>query len=105
MLWLRIWALTTFVLEAALLVFVAIWQYLAPPDAPTPAAFWVILALFGTIFGALRVAAAFAPYKPWGWTAGLLALSFGLVSCTFPLAIVLLVYWRRPITKATFGRI
>jgi hypothetical protein len=64
-----------------------------------------VLVLFGTIFAALLLAGAFAPYRPWGWTVGLLALSFGLVSCTFPFAVVLLLHWRRPMTKAAFGRI
>lgn len=45
------------------------------------------------------------PYKPWGWTYGLVAISLGAFSCLSPLSVVLLIFWTRPNVKAAFRRL
>jgi hypothetical protein len=108
----RIYAITTIFLFAAFLV---VWQYLtpaAPNEVPTEihptlrGALTVIA--MGTVALAwvcLFVVGAFVPYKPWGWTVGLIVLCLGLSSCTAIAAIPLLIYWMKPETKAAFGRL
>jgi hypothetical protein len=53
----------------------------------------------------LGLCAAMVPYKPWGWTVGLLVIGAGLASCMVLFAIPLLVFWLKPETKAAFGRL
>ncbi len=104
--WFRIYAAANAVVCAGL---VAIWLWLGGSgavqhaSAPDP----VLLPLgacvvFSAGFYAL---AAFVPYKPWGWTVGLVAIALGLVSGAFVFAAPLLVYWFRPETKAAFCRV
>lgn len=45
------------------------------------------------------VIAMTVPFKPWGWTYGLVALALGLV--TLPLVLA----WNKPLVKAAFCRI
>lgn len=54
------------------------------------------------VLGAFYAFAALVPYKPWGWTVGLVAIGLGLATCLAPAAIALLVFWLRPETKAAF---
>jgi hypothetical protein len=55
-----------------------------------------LVALFGT--------ATFIPYKPWGWTLGLVAIGLGLAGGTIIVAIPLLIHWNKPGVKAAFAR-
>ena len=57
----------------------------------------VLLVFFGV--------AAFVPYKPWGWTMGLLAIGLGMAGGTALFAIPLLVFWMKPQVKAAFARL
>ena len=54
---------------------------------------------------ALYVAGVFVPFRPWGWTLGLVAIAFGVSSALIVVAAPLLVFWTRPATKAAFGRL
>ena len=110
--WFRVYAATTLVLY---LGFFVLWQLLTPAgpnDAarelhPTPGGVVTVavlgLAVFG--FAALYAVAAVVPYKPWGWTVGLIAICLGLSSCLVVAAVPLLIYWMKPETKAAFGRL
>ncbi len=110
--WLRVYAVTILALYLGIF---ALWQFLTPagPNEPshglhaTPAgvATVVVLGLLVVGFAALHAVAAFVPYKPWGWTVGLLAICLGLSSCTALAAVPLLVFWLKPETKAAFGRL
>lgn len=53
----------------------------------------------------LFAVAAFIPYKPWGWSLGLLAIVLGLASFAVPFAIPLFILWFRPRVKAAFARL
>lgn len=67
----------------------------------SPALIGSLAALHAAVFGA----AAFVPYKPWGWTLALLALAVGVGSTTFFLALPLLFAWFTPRVKAAFARL
>jgi hypothetical protein len=49
--------------------------------------------------------AAFVPYKPWGWTLGLVAIALGLAGITIVFALPLLLQWFKPTVKAAFARL
>lgn len=57
------------------------------------------------ILGAFYGFAALVPYRPWGWTVGLVAIALGLATCLAPASVALLVFWLRPETKAAFCRL
>lgn len=60
------------------------------------------------LLGALAAFYAFAasvPFKPWGWTVGLVAIGLGVAGCAAPVAFPLLVFWMKPLAKAAFGRL
>lgn len=63
------------------------------------------MSLLGVAFAILFAVAALAPFKPWGWTVGLVAICVGLTSCSALFAIVLLRRWITIETKAAFGRL
>lgn len=110
--WFRVYAATTLVLYVG---FFALWQFLVParPNEPPlelhpTVAGTVTVAALGLLvvgFAGLFAVATFVPYKPWGWTVGLIAICLGLSSCTAVAAIPLLIYWMKPVTKAAFGRL
>ena len=54
---------------------------------------------------ALFAVAAFIPFKPWGWSLGLVAIVLGLASLAVPFAIPLFILWFRPTVKAAFARL
>lgn len=67
-----------------------------------------VTAVTCVMLGALAAfyrSAAFVPFKPWGWTVGLIAIALGLAGCAAVVAIPLLVFWLRPLTKAAFARL
>jgi len=111
-LWFRVYAATTLALYVG---FFVLWQYLTPAGAhelhaqtaPTFAGVVTVAAL-GLVVLALAglfAVSAMVPYKPWGWTVGLIAICLGLSSCMAIAAVPLLIYWMKPETKAAFGRL
>lgn len=65
----------------------------------------LLVLLSSLAFAVLFGVATFVPYKPWGWTIGVVALGLGLTSCMVIFALPLLIYWLKPETKAAFGRL
>jgi hypothetical protein len=55
--------------------------------------------------GAFFGIATFVPFRPWGWTMGLVAIGLGLAGGTALFAIPLLVFWVKPTAKAAFARL
>lgn len=104
-LWYRVYAATTLLLYVGMLVG---WTMLNTGDRPHgPEAALMLLIVLGAalVFGGFYAVAAMVPYKPWGWTLGLVAICLGLSSCLVVAAVPLLIYWMKPETKAAFGRI
>jgi CHASE2 domain-containing sensor protein len=106
--WFRVYAWTTLVF-IGLIGVLAAWQYLAP-SGPTAGPPRSVVILFGLVivtlaFGSFHAVAATVPYRPWGWTVGLIAICLGLGGCAMFAAIPLLVFWLKPETKAAFGRL
>ncbi len=107
--WFRVYAGATVVLYV--IAFLALCQFLTPAvpveGYPTVAESTtvLVLGLLVVAFSGLFAVAALVPYKPWGWTVGLIAICLGLSSCTAVAAIPLLIYWMKPATKAAFGRL
>jgi len=65
-----------------------------------------ILMVMGTCaLAGLHVVAVFVPYKPWGWSLGVVAIAMGMTSVLIFVAVPLLVHWFKPTTKAAFGRL
>lgn len=58
-------------------------------------------ALLVPLFGV----ATFVPYKPWGWTVGLVAIALGLTSAGIVFALPLMAFWFKPTVKAAFARL
>ncbi len=105
--WYRIYALAVVALYASIFV---LWQFWVPSAADgdmtvADATSLMLLGIFGLVFGAFFLLAAFVPYKPWGWTVGLVAICLGLSSCLIVVTIPLLIHWMKPATKAAFGRL
>lgn len=61
--------------------------------------------LYATPFVLFYGVAALVPFKPWGWSYGLIAIAFGMISCLAPFSIVLVILWSRPQVKAAFQRL
>ncbi|MBX3221201.1 MAG: hypothetical protein KF795_11830 [Labilithrix sp.] len=104
--WFRVYAATTVLLYVGMLV--AWLAVAANGPAMGGAELALVLLIFGVVvllFGGLFAVAAMVPYKPWGWTVGLVAICLGLTSCMAVAAIPLLIYWMKPETKAAFGRL
>lgn len=70
-------------------------------DAPLAA---IVLGLVGTALVALYGVATFVPFKPWGWTVGVVAIGLGLAGGSAIFAIPLLVFWMKPRVRAAFAR-
>jgi hypothetical protein len=103
-LWYRVYAATMIALYVGAGAF---WHFLAPqgPSAAAGLVTTIVLLLIIAALGALFVIAALVPYKPWGWTFGLIAICIGLSGCTAAIAIPLLIYWMKPEVKAAFCRL
>lgn len=65
----------------------------------------ILLTLLAAALVALYGVATFVPFRPWGWSVGLVAISVGLTSGAVIFAIPLLVYWLKPQVKAAFARL
>ena len=104
--WFRVYAVTTLLLYVALVVGWLVFAADMPGLGADEQAFMLFAIGAATLLGgAFYAVAALVPYKPWGWTVGLIAICFGLSSCmAFP-AVALLIYWMKPETKAAFGRL
>lgn len=97
-LWYRVYAIVSLLLYAAFAVVVAAFEPEGAPNLlPGILTLLPILAIFGV--------GAAVPFKPWGWTYGLVMIGFGMLSCFAPLSVLLIIFWSRPEVKAAFGRI
>jgi hypothetical protein len=56
-------------------------------------------------FAVVHAAASAVPFKPWGWTLGLVTLGLGLASFTVVVALPLAIAWNKPLVRAAFGRL
>lgn len=105
-LWYRIYAAITVMLYVGFLGF---WLFLTPPGGTMRSQgevmILLVLGLVALVFGAFYAVAAMVPFKPWGWTVGLIAICFGMTSCLAIFAIPLLIFWLKPETKAAFCRL
>lgn len=104
--WFRVYAVSAPLVHLALVVG---WALAVPTSQPSPlrtltASPVVSLLAFGGL-AALHGAAALVPYRPWGWTVGLVVLAVGLSSASALAALPVLVLWLRPETRAAFGRL
>jgi hypothetical protein len=91
--WFRVYAATMTLLSLALLAFVVM-----------SAASLLLCAGFAAVAGLYGVA-TFVPFRPWGWTLGLVAIAFGLAGGGAMFAIPLLMFWFKPQVKAAFARL
>lgn len=64
----------------------------------------IVLTLLSAALVALFGVATFVPFKPWGWSVGLIAIGLGLAGGSLIFAVPLLVYWLKPQVKAAFAR-
>ena len=71
-------------------------------DAPLFAIVFVLLAMALVVLYGI---ATFVPFKPWGWSVGLVAIGLGLAGGSAIFAIPLLVFWLKPQVKAAFARL
>ena len=71
-------------------------------DAPLTA---LVTCVIAAALVALYGVATFVPFKPWGWTVGLIAIALGLASGVAMFAIPLLLFWFKPNVKAAFARL
>jgi hypothetical protein len=65
----------------------------------------IVLALIAAALVALYGVATFVPFRPWGWSLGLVAIGLGLAGGSILFAIPLLVFWLKPEVKAAFARL
>jgi len=110
--WYRIYCAFTLVLSLGVLAFAVLAaRATADPDVAVrhgagEAQLSVLLLLLLSVALVIFYAVAtFVPYKPWGWSMGIIAIGLGLTSALIVVAIPLLVYWLKPITRAAFGRL
>ena len=103
--WYRVYASSTLLLYmlvgAWLLMSSAEQSHLGPEQAVTLLGVGLLVLVFGVFYAV----AAMVPFKPWGWTVGLIAICLGLSSCLAVVAIPLVIFWMKPETKAAFGRL
>jgi hypothetical protein len=103
--WYRVYAAMTLLLYVGMLVG---WTMINTGDrghGPETAIMLLIVLGAALVFGGFYAVAAMVPYKPWGWTVGLIAICLGLSSCLVVFAVPLLIYWMKPEAKAAFGRL
>lgn len=97
-LWFRVYAAMMTVVMIGVLV-AALFATTAAGDAAY--VIMVASALLVPLFGV----ATFIPYKPWGWTVGLVAIALGLTSAGLVFALPLMIFWFKPTVKAAFARL
>mgnify|MGYP001476109940 CR=1 FL=1 len=103
--WFRVYAVATLLLYVS---FVGLWVSLSsggPGHRPGEALILLVVGMLMLVCGGFYAIAAMVPFKPWGWTVGLIAICLGLSSCMAVAAIPLLIFWMKPETKAAFGRL
>jgi uncharacterized membrane protein len=103
--WFRVYAIATVLFYV---VFIAGWIFASTgPAIHDPDRALTLLVIGSVVFllGAFYAVAAMVPFKPWGWTLGLVAICLGLSSCMVFAAVPLLIFWMKPETKAAFGRL
>lgn len=75
----------------------------APLQAHPPTGLRLLaLEVFLLALPLVRVLALLAPRSPWAWTLGLVVLAFDVPSCFLPLALPLLLAWRKPEVRAAY---
>lgn len=97
-LWYRVFA------ACSLLVYLTFGLAFSTIGAASGAETGIILAIM-LPFVVLNGVGAFVPFKPWGWTVGLIVIALGMFSCLAPLSVILVIFWNRPATKAAFQRV
>jgi hypothetical protein len=109
--WFRIYAAVMLVASLAILGLALMMGYAAtqPEVALDPGAAGaplvaIVTTVFATALVALYGVATFVPFRPWGWSVGLIAIGLGLVGGSALFAIPLLVFWLKPDVKAAFAR-
>jgi len=97
-LWYRVYALVALLLYAGLGFAIGAFR----PDGHQAIGLGLAAAIpIAVIFGL----GAAVPFKPWGWTYGLVVIAFGMLSCFAPLSVILIIFWSRPEVRAAFGRL
>jgi hypothetical protein len=103
--WFRVYAATTLLFYGSALVY---WLVAESPKMYASQVWPTLLpvvAILGLVFACIFAVAIVVPYKPWGWTMGLVAICLGLSGCMVLAAIPLVIFWRKPETKAAFGHL
>lgn len=109
--WFRVYAATMALVQlvAVAMVVLRMWQrtnadvYVRDRDADVVLLVLLLVFLF---FLGFFVVATFVPYKPWGWSVGLVAIGLGCSGIVgMIICVPMLLYWLKPITKAAFGRL
>jgi hypothetical protein len=98
--WFRVYAGLMAIASAAGLAF-AILAATTNDASLAPIVTCVLLGALAAFYGS----AAFVPFEPWGWTVALIAIALGLAGCAAVVAIPLLVFWLKPVTRAAFARL
>ena len=110
-LWFRIYAAVMLVASLAILGLALMMGHAAtqpevaldPGSAGAPLVA-IVTTVFATALVALYGVATFVPFKPWGWSVGLIAIGLGLAGVSALFAIPLLVFRLKPDVKAAFAR-
>jgi hypothetical protein len=109
--WFRVYAATSIAMYLGVVVALGVWQLHASADprqhgetSPEAFATTIVLIAVALMLVVFFGVAAAVPYRPWGWTVGLVAICLGLSGCTIVAAVPLLAFWFKPTTKAAFGR-
>ncbi|MDB4934518.1 MAG: hypothetical protein JWP87_1490 [Labilithrix sp.] len=97
--WFRLYAAVMALGSLSLVAFAA-WSALTGASAEATAVVGVVSCGLAALYGV----AAFVPFRPWGWTVGMVAIGVGLVGGGAIFAVPLLIFWVRPVVKAAFGR-
>lgn len=82
-----------------------LWRRLRPTGIVQGHVLFEVEVFAALLLALLQVPWAFVPYRPWGWTAALVVIGFGLPTCNAVFALPLLAFWLEPKTKAAFGRL
>ena len=99
--WFRVYC----ALMAVLLLTVVALVSFAGAGAAAPSPNTALVLAVVVPLAALYLTGVFVPFRPWGWTLGLVAIAFGVSSALILVAAPLLVFWTKSTTKAAFGRL
>lgn len=103
--WLRVYAVLTLLVYVTVTVGWILMTIHVPMQSGERVIVYAVCGSILVVLGGINLLAAVAPYKPWGWIVGLIAICLGLSSCTALAAVPLLLFWVKPETKAAFGRL